>query len=281
MSVRGRRQRKRLQRSDFRMPGSWDRYEQIQRDLRCIKLDWPDLDEVRAAIPPPTTGRARPASSRAPSWPVIAVSEDVAAKLREIVALVVDARHLIGPSTTDVDVLARWLGHHAEWLARIPTEADGTHPQADTIAQCRADLARVILGTDQARRVPIGACPLCLDAAGVVIVTTEARVDGASHTSGAVSGMPDAVCDLDPDHRWDESEYHVLAEAIGQGAAARMKVAEFVLHERARGRSVSERTVWGWVWRRPLTIGWDEETKTLDRVKALDWWMQSRARRAS
>lgn len=238
--------------------------------LGTIARDYPLLESMIAADESVGSGGGRTTKKSAPPSPgalaLVPIAADVAREIHYLAAAVVNGRDDATRAPDSVGMRAEWLQPYAEWLLEVLGEAvlDDTIEAADALAR--------VVTPDGVRRVPIGLCPVVSCAGGALW----AQLDSTGKRR-----MPSVVCDRDSTHRWDEFAYRRLAAMLdGEELPGRMSVPEWLAWAQTRGRPPTLKQVRMWTWHRPITVGWSAESKTLDAVRTMDYWLDLRARRA-
>lgn len=163
---------------------------------------------------------------------------------------------------SDVPAMATWLRDHVDWI-----EAQPEAPEELALA---SDLARhlaSLLAPSGVRRPIVGACPH--DDGGRV----RARL-GAEHDER------DLVCDVDPDHRWDEHSWRDLGAALGHISPTepeRMRPEELAAWLTRRfGRTITRANIDLWKHRYPWFPRPDDQG-TYDRIRVTEWMIERAA----
>lgn len=233
----------------------------LEAALMALITDWPDLLNTEAAGGSVKGGAE---TNRLPGGTgAISLVAEGHAIITSWCMAVIDGRDLTGATVgTDTEDRADFLLTHAAWLA---SEA----PDAEEELSDLSGRVRALVAPSGVRRVPIGACP-ALDCGGAVF----AAFDGKQQ-------WPDLTCDLDTEHSWPEPHYRRLASLLGCDGPDRMSVDDFITHVAEKfGREVNRATVRVWIHRHPDELKWDRAEQTLDRLKAVSFWLERRAARA-
>jgi hypothetical protein len=250
----------------------------ISASLSSITADWPTLLADMAAATygssAPTIGSATGGEKLPGGTAAMSLLADARLLLATWCHVVLDERsehYNLGSAhldATDVTAMARWLAPHAQWL-----EAHPAGLEAETELDDLAHQVRALVAPSGVRRPVIGACPID-ECAGVI----RGHVDERDTTDEA----RDLACDVDGDHRWDQSRWRLLGAMLGHihsGEPEWMSdedLAEW-LSRRFR-RSIKPNTVRQWAVRHPLSIRAHEGK--YDRIAVTDWYIERQVARA-
>lgn len=242
----------------------------IEDALASIISDWPDLTQVTV-----TSGIVAGGGNETQlpgGTQRLTLIAEAHTLVTQWTLLVLDERDLAGRVGDDTPDRADYLLEHADWLA-----GHDAGPDAATELTALAARIRSLVAPSGVRRIPIGACP-GVDCPGVVHATLR---DGES-VATAGNQLPDLVCDLDRDHAWPEPQYRHLARMLGCDGPERLTAREMAEHLSQRfRRDVPVATVRTWIHRHPITVGWDADTGTVDRVRTTAHYLDTRTRRAA
>jgi hypothetical protein len=234
----------------------------ITSALRSIAGDWPSLLE---AMYLPTSTGSGPSSGDA-HLPGGTERLDLAEGVTRLLAywcyaaLDSHACPTVRLTVDDVPGMCAWLARPEQvaWLQAQPEGFDAAI-ELTTLARRLAG----VVAPSGIRRPPVGNCPH-----GVCEGTVRARL-GADDLTGA-----ELVCDVDPDHRWDEHAWRDLAKALGHitaDAPERMRpevLAEWLTQR--FGRPFTASTVRNWPSRYPWFPRPDDDG-AYDRIRVTEW----------